>query len=63
MLSDEVTINGRIDDEYSTDNKLDEINANNDNKYEYVRVEGTTEGQMTEDTIYVTYGIRKRQQT
>ena len=60
VLSDEVTINGRIDDEYSTENKLDEINANNDNKYEYVRVEGTTEGQMTEDTIYVTYWYQKK---
>ena len=60
LLSDEVTINGRIDDEYSTENKLDEINANNDNKYEYVRVEGTTEGQMTEDTIYVTYWYQKK---
>ena len=60
VLSNEVTINGRIDDEYSTENKLDEINANNDNKYEYVRVEGTTEGQMTEDTIYVTYWYQKK---
>ena len=59
-LYDEVTINGRIDDEYSTENKLDEINANNDNKYEYVRVEGTTTGTMTEDTIYVTYWYQKK---
>ena len=59
-LYDEVTINGRIDDEYTTENKLDEINENNGNKYEYVRVEGTTTGTMTEDTIYVTYWYQKK---
>ena len=60
VLHDEVTIDGRIDDNYKTEDKLDEINQANGNKYEYVRVEGNTEGTMTEDTIYVTYYYQKK---
>ena len=60
VLHDEVTIDGRIDDNYKTEDKLDEINQANGNKYEYVRVEGNTEGTMTQDTIYVTYYYQKK---
>ena len=60
VLHDEVTIDGRIDDDYKTEDKIDEINEANGNKYEYVRVEGNTEGTMTEDTIYVTYYYQKK---
>ena len=60
VLHDEVTIDGRIDDNYKTEDKLDEINQANANKYEYVRVEGNTEGTMTQDTIYVTYYYQKK---
>ncbi|MBO5477540.1 MAG: MucBP domain-containing protein [Clostridia bacterium] len=61
VLHDEVTIDGRIDDSYTTVDKIDTINTNHGNKYEYVRVEGNTTGAMTEDTIYVTYYYQKKE--
>ena len=61
VLHDEVTIDGRIDDSYTTEDKIDTINENHGNKYEYVRVEGNTTGTMTEDTIYVTYYYQKKE--
>ena len=61
ILHDEVTIDGRIDDSYTTEDKIDTINENHGNKYEYVRVEGNTTGTMTEDTIYVTYYYQKKE--
>ena len=58
-LYDEITIDGRVDDEYTTEDKIDEINTANNNEYEFVRVEGNTTGNMTEDVIYVTYYYKK----
>ena len=58
-LYDEITIDGRVDDEYTTEDKIDEINKVNNNEYEFVRVEGNTTGNMTEDVIYVTYYYKK----
>ncbi|MBR2784668.1 MAG: MucBP domain-containing protein, partial [Clostridia bacterium] len=59
-LLPEKTINGRIDDEYSTTNRLDEVNATNGNKYNYDSVEGDISGFMIEDTIYITYYYIKK---
>ena len=59
-LLPEKTINGRIDDEYSTTNRIDEVNAANGNKYNYDSVEGDTSGFMIEDTIYITYYYVKK---
>ena len=61
ILYDETEIQGRIDDKYNTENKLNEINEKYGNKYEYVRVDGNTNGTMTEDTIYVTYYYQKKE--
>ena len=60
LLADEEIIEGKADDEYTTQNKLDEINNKNNNEYEFVRVDGQTSGKMTGDTIYITYYYQKK---
>ena len=60
-LLDEITINGKVDDVYKTINKLDEINKKYNDKYEYVKVDGNVEGNITKETIYVTYWYDKKQ--
>ena len=55
-----VTKTGRIDDEYTTENKLDIINENLGNKYEFVKVEGNTEGKFVLDKQVVTYYYQKK---
>ena len=59
-LLDEYTINGRIDDSYSTTNRLADVNAANANKYAYDSVDGEVSGTMAEDTIYITYYFVKK---
>ena len=59
-LLDEYTINGRIDDSYSTTNRLAEVNAAHENKYNYDSVEGQVSGTMVEDTLYITYYFVKK---
>ena len=59
-LLPENTIDGRIDDEYSTTNRLEEVNAANGNKYNYDSVDGQASGFMVEDTIYITYYYVKK---
>ena len=61
VLADQVTATGRIDDEYTTENKLDEINKANDNKYEFVKVEGNAEGKYTLEKQVITYYYQKKQ--
>lgn len=58
-LLDDVTIDGRVDSSYTTENKLDEVNEKYKNKYEFSKVDGNATGTMTEDTIYVTYYYKK----
>ena len=58
LLSEE-TINGRVDDDYTTEDKINEINAKFSNKYELAKIDGNTTGTMTEDAIYVTYYYKK----
>lgn len=53
-------IDGRIDDSYITVNELDNINLLNDDKYEFVKVEGKESGTMTEDVINITYYYQKK---
>lgn len=60
ILADTETIEGRADDPYTTVNKLDEINEENNNKYNFVRVDGDAEGTMESDTIYITYWYQKK---
>lgn len=60
-LIDDETIEGRVDDPYTTIDKIDEINQQNDNKYSFIRVEGDSEGTMKTDTIYVTYWYQKKE--
>ena len=59
-LLPEYTINGRIDDEYGTTNRIAEVNAANENKYNYDSVDGEVSGFMVEDTIYITYYYVKK---
>ena len=59
-LLDEETIEGTADDKYETSQKLDEINSKYDNEYEYVRVDGESEGVMKGDTEYITYYYQKK---
>ena len=51
---------GKIDDEYTTVNELDNINIKYNNQYEYVKVDGNESGNMTEDVITVTYYYQKK---
>ena len=52
---------GRIDEEYTTENKLDEINNKNDNKYEFVKTTGdTTEGVYKLEKQTITYWYQKK---
>ena len=60
-LIDDETIEGRVDDPYTTIDKIDEINQQNDNKYSFIRVDGDSEGTMKTDTIYVTYWYQKKE--
>ena len=60
-LIDDETIEGRVDDPYTTIDKIDEINQQYDNKYSFVRVDGDSEGTMKTDTIYVTYWYQKKE--
>ena len=60
VLSEKVEKTGRVDDNYTTENKLDEINNLNDNKYEFVKVEGNTEGQYTLEKQVITYYYQKK---
>ena len=59
MLYPTEEITGRVDDSYSTQNRLSEINENSQIEYELVEdnVANKT-GQMTVDTIYVVYEYR-----
>ena len=59
-LLDEEERTGRIDVKYTTTQKLDEINNKNDNKYEYVKVEGNANGTFEEETQYITYYYQKK---
>ncbi len=59
-LHDDITINGRIDDHYDAQDMIDDINENYGNKYQLHHIEGETSGQMTEDTIHVTYWYEKK---
>ena len=61
VLSEQVKSEGRIDDAYATENKLDSINENNANKYEFVKVDGNTEGQYTLDKQVITYWYQKKE--
>ena len=54
-LSEDVTINGRVDDSYTTVNATDVPI-----KYELVAVPDNASGMMTEDTIEVIYYYRKK---
>ena len=60
VLADQEEYTGRADDDYSTVNKLDEINEKNDNKYNFVKVDGQTQGKMQPDTLYITYWYQKK---
>ena len=59
-LLDEQEINGRLDEKYTTTQKLDEINKKYEDKYEYVKVEGEQEGEIEENTKYITYYYQKK---
>lgn len=58
-IYDEDTQTGRVDDNYTTQNELDNINKKYSNIYEYVKVTGKPSGTMEEDTLYITYYYRK----
>lgn len=58
-IYDEDTQLGNVEDAYETINELDNINVKYDNLYEYVSVDGEPTGNMTVDTITVTYYYRK----
>ena len=60
VLSEKVEKTGRVDDNYTTENKLDEINNLNDNKYEFVKVEGNAQGQYTLEKQVITYYYQKK---
>lgn len=59
-LYEEININGRIDDYYSTEDKIEEINEAYENKYELSKVDGSVSGTMKEDAIYITYWYKKK---
>ncbi len=59
ILYDETTITGRVDSPYMTEDKIEEINLAHDGIYEFESVDGQTEGNMTEDVIYITYWYQK----
>lgn len=59
-LYEEINISGRIDDYYSTEDKIEEINEAHNNKYEFFKVDGNVTGTMKEDTIYITYWYQKK---
>ena len=50
---------GKIDDEYTTIDKIDKINENRDNKYVLVKTTENTSGKMEEETIEVIYYYKK----
>ena len=50
---------GKIDDEYTTIDKIDKINENRDNKYVLVKTTENTSGKMDEETIEVIYYYKK----
>jgi len=58
-LYDTETINGKVDDPYSTRAKTDEINKAHKEQYKFVKSTQNTNGNMTEDTIYVIYEYKK----
>ena len=60
VLEAQITKTGRIDDDYTTENKLDVINENFDNKYEFVKVEGSAAGKYTLDKQVITYYYQKK---
>ena len=61
VLSEQVNMTDRIDNPYITENKLNEINAANGNKYEFVKVDGNTEGNYTLDKQVITYWYQKKE--
>ena len=61
VLSEQVHMTDRVDNPYITENKLNEINAANGNKYEFVRVDGNTEGSYTLDKQVITYWYQKKE--
>ena len=50
----------RVDDTYTTTNKLNEINAANGNKYEFVRIDGNATGTYTVEKQTITYWYQKK---
>ena len=59
-LISNVTINGKIDDEYKTENRISEINKKfKDCTYELVKIIGDIGGTMTENDIIVKYYYKK----
>lgn len=59
-LYEQINISGRIDDYYSTEDKIDEINEVYENKYEFLKTDGNVTGTMEENTIYITYWYQKK---
>ena len=58
-LIDDETIEGRVDDPYTTIDKIDEINQQNDNKYSFIRVDGDVDGTMEGTQKVITYYYKK----
>ena len=59
-LIDDETIEGRVDDPYTTIDKIDEINQQNDNKYSFIRVDGDVDGTMEGTQKVITYYYQKK---
>ncbi len=59
VLASEVSQIGKVDEDYTTINKIDEINTSNTNKYELVKVEGKEAGKYLYDEQVVTYWYKK----
>ena len=53
------TLTGKVDDGYSTNNKVNEINLAHTEQYDFVRSADNTTGTMKVDTVYVIYEYKK----
>lgn len=58
-LSDRIEMNGRVDDEYITEDMIDKINENS-SKYSLIKVDGNANGQYTVDKQIITYYYKRK---